>query len=126
MKNSPSLQSKPPVNGLNSGYRSPEPPNTGGTGPSVTDPPEPTDGITILIRLWRNGPVSVKSSLAREKAAAFAALASVGLITTRIAQIEFSNSWHITPSGLDAVFSALGLYHEDHAADTTPPNSTLH
>lgn len=53
----------------------------------------------ILHRVYRNG-LSLQSEMAREFDQEVAALASLGLITTKVAPHQYGRIWRITEEGL--------------------------
>lgn len=72
-------------------------PKSEGLGPKPTDPIDRLN--SVLIRVWRK-PVRVKSDYAREHAVIVGMAASMQMITTRVQNGNFANSWHITQKGL--------------------------
>lgn len=66
------------------------------------------DFLDVLRRIWMQ-PTTTKSDYARANADVIAALASDGLLTTRISPGVYGRDWLITASGL----MFLGLFDPD-------------
>jgi hypothetical protein len=52
-----------------------------------------------LVKVWRDG-VRVKGDYARYEADIIAVAASLQMVTTKVGEGRFANSWHITSKGL--------------------------